>query len=53
MGDPLDTDILANLEVGLVVIHGDDVACTFMTTDEAIIVDHRIRVRQLHELSKI
>lgn len=51
MGDPLDTNILANLEVGLVVVHGNDVAGTFVTTDEAI-VENMVTARQLYELIK-
>lgn len=34
-GDPLDADILANFEVGHIVIHSDNIACTLMSADEA------------------
>lgn len=45
VSDPLDTDVLANLKVGLVIIHGNNVAGTFVSTDEAVEGKGTARVR--------
>lgn len=38
VSDPLDADVVSDLEVGLVVVHGDDVAGAFVTTNESVML---------------
>jgi len=41
VGDPLDADLVANFEVARLVIHGDDIAGTLVSSDEGQLVVER------------